>query len=318
MPIPTPDQALAIVEALLARRPDRVEPFKPAVGGNDSHGFRVRAAADELLLKVKKRPGSPVGIYFHSRLAEAGLPVPELVAFGADAGPEGEACAIWEWIDGIPAEWDDDEPCPYDEAEFGELLRRIHDLAYDGPFGLFGDDLETRSFTAHPHLGPVSDSWAGFFHCAAAARHYFDNGYLDRQEADTLASLPDLLDHEFSQAPSRLLHMGDIMHNGNLLLDPESGSILAVIDYVESMAGDPRWELAWMDYYFGRQPGKPFDMTRFRAAYDTTHDPDDRLGRFYLLGILLFEKLLWFDPESPRGRGSIDTVKEILRSFGEL
>ena len=107
------------------------------------------------------------------------------------------------------------------------------------------------------------------------------------------------------------------MHNGNLILDPESGKILAVIDYVESMAGDPRWELAWVDYTFGANPSnsKFFDMARFRAAYGTAHDPEDPLGRFYLLGILLFEKLLWLDIESPRGRGSLATVKRILRGF---
>ena len=138
---------------------------------------------------------------------------------------------------------------------------------------------------------------------------------LDRQEADILASLPERLHQEFSEAPSRLLHFGDIMHNGNLILDPESGKILAVIDYVESMAGDPRWELAWVDYYFGPQPSKFFDMARFRAAYGTDHDPEDPLGRFYLLGILLFEKLLWLDIESPRGRGSLDRAREILRGF---
>ena len=222
-------------------------------------------------------------LYFHSRLVEAGLPVPELVAFGADAGPEGEACAVWEWIDGVPAGWASGEPCPYDEAEFGELLRRIHDLEFDGPFGFLGDDLQKRSFTPFPHLGPFSDSWSEFFHCDQAARHYFDKGYLDRREADILASLPRRLHDVFSQAPSRLLHLGDIMHNGNMILAPESGRILAVIDYVESTAGDPRWELAWMDYYFDQFPfdRSPFDIARFRAAYGTDYDPEDSLGRFY-------------------------------------
>jgi hypothetical protein len=311
------EQALSVGEELLGRRPDCMEPFHPAVGGDDSYSFRLWADGDEMLLKIKKQPGSPIGVYFHGRIREAGVPVPELIAFDSNAGPGGEACAIWEWIEGKPAEWEDTEPCPYDEAEFGELLRRIHDLRFDGPFGLLGDDPSARSFQSHPDLGPVSESWPGFFHCDRAAQRYFDKGYLDRREADILSSLPDRLSDELGQAEPCLLHMGDIMHNGNMIFDPGSGRIFAVVDYVESMAGDPRWELAWVDYYFtdlglGRAP---FDMARFRAAYGTDHDPKDPLGRFYLAGILLFEKLLFFDPASPRGRWAIDRVKSILDTF---
>jgi len=302
---------------MLGRCPDRIEPFRPTVGGDDSYGFRLSAGGDEMLLKIKKRPGSPVGLYFHGRLKQAGLPVPELIAFGSNAGPGGEACAIWEWVEGKPAEWGPGEPCPYDEAEFGELLRRIHDMRFDGPFGFLGDHTPTRSFATHPDLGPVSESWAGFFHCDRAAQRYFDKGYLDRREADILSSLPGRLGDELGRAEPRLLHMGDIMHNGNMILEPSSGRILAVVDYVESMAGDPRWELAWLDYYFTYLPfGRaPFDMTRFRSAYGTDHDPAGRLGRFYLAAILLFEKLLFFDPSSPKGRWAINTVKSILDTF---
>jgi len=271
-----------------------------------------------MLLKIKKSRGSPVGVYFHGRLRKAGLPVPELIAFAPNAGPCGEACVIWEWIEGEPAEWEPPDPCPYDEAEFGELLRRIHDLRLDGPFGFLGDPASAgRSFTSHPDLGSVSESWPGFFHCARAAQRYFDKGYLDQREADILASLPDRLVDLLVRPEPRLLHMGDIMHNGNMILEPGSGRILAIVDYVESMAGDPRWELAWLDYYFADLPfGRAaFDMARFRAAYGTDHDPRDPLGRFYLAAILLFEKLLFFDPASSIGRCAIETVRQILASF---
>lgn len=314
------EQSLSVAKELLGRRPDRMEPFHPIVGGDDSHSFRLWVGGDEMLLKIKKHPGSPIGVYFHDRIKEAGLPVPELIAFDSNAGPGGEACAIWEWVEGEPAEWEPSEPCPYDEAEFGELLRRIHDLRFNGSFGFLGDDPPARSFTSHPDLGPVSKSWAGFFHCDRAAQRYFDKGYLDRREADILSSLPDRLSDELGRAEPCLLHMGDIMHNGNMILQPGSGRILAVVDYVESMAGDPRWELAWVDYYFTDLPfdRRPFDMTRFRAAYGTTHDPSDPLCRFYLAGILLFEKLLFFDPASPRGRWAINTVKSILDTFDRI
>jgi hypothetical protein len=312
------EHPFGIAEALLGRRPDRVRPFHPSVGGDDSHSFRLWMGKDRMLLKIKKRPGSPIGVYFYTRIKEAGVPVPELIAFDACAGPRGEACAIWEWIEGEPAGWGPDQPCPYDEAEFGELLRRIHELSFDGPFGLLGDDLPVRSFSSHPDLGPVSETWPGFFHCERAARRYFDKGYLNRRESDILSSLPHRLSDELGKAEPRLLHMGDIMHNGNMIIDSGSRRILAVVDYVESMAGDPRWELAWADYYFTEHPfGRaPFDMARFRAAYGTDHDPRDSLGRFYLAAVLLFEKLLFLNPASSCGRWAIETVKGILGRLG--
>ena len=314
MPKVTLEHARLIAAELLGRPPDRVESFHPIVGGDDSHSFRLWVGHDGMLMKIKRQPGSPIGVYFYRRIRDAGVPVPELIAFDPSVGPRGEACAVWEWIEGRPAEWEAGEPCPYDEAEFGEILRRIHDLRFDGPFGFLGDDPPARSFTSPFGLGPVSESWPGFFHCDRAAQHYFDRGYLDRREADLLASLPDRLRDELGRAEPCLLHMGDIMHNGNMIVDPGTGRILAVVDYVESMAGDPRWELAWVDYYFSDYPFNPvcFDMARFRAGYGTDHDPEDALGRFYLIGALLFEKLLFFDPESARGRWAIEMVKRIL------
>ena len=313
----TYEQALSTAEELLGRFPDRIEPFHPTVGGDDSHGFRLWAGRDPMLLKIKKRPGSPVGVYFHRRVKDAGVPVPALIAFSPTAGPGREACAVWEWIDGKPADWGPGEPCPYDEAEFGRILRCVHDLRFDGPFGFLGDEPPASASPCLPDCGPVSESWQGFFGFERAARRYFDKGYFDKNEADILSSLPIRLSDELNAAEPRLLHMGDIMHNGNMIVEPNTGRIIAVVDYVESMAGDPRWELAWVDYYFEQNPFARacFDMARFRAGYGANHDPNDALGRFYLVAVLVFEKLLFFEPASPRGRWAIGTVRSILRTL---
>jgi aminoglycoside phosphotransferase (APT) family kinase protein len=314
---PTFEQAMATAERLLGRAPEHIEPFAPRIGGGDSHGFRVWCDRRPMLLKVKKSIGSPIGLRFHRIAREAGVPVPEMIAFSPRAGPLGEACAVWEWVDGVPAEWGPGEPCPYDEAEFGRILRCIHGTPCERPFGVLGDGPLASDWTFTPDLGPTSETWAGLFHCDRAARRYRDKGYLGAREADLLASLPERLSDELNAAEPRLLHMGDIMHNGNMLLDRVSGRILAVVDYVESMAGDPRWELAWVDFYFAQYPpARPgFDMARFRAAYGTDHNPDDRLGRFYLLAILVFEKLLFYSPASPRGSWAVSTLKRTIREL---
>jgi hypothetical protein len=313
-----PTMAQAICERLLGAAPERLEPFHPKTGGDDSHAFRLWSGREAMLLKVKKHAGSPVGVYFHGRLREAGLPVPELIAFDPKAGPNQQACAIWEWVEGRPAEWGPTESCPYDEAQLGELLHRIHELRFDGSFGFLGDDPPARCFSSHPGLGPVSDTWAGFFGCEWAARRYRDAGYLDSTEASLLASLPGRLGGKLNEAEPRLLHMGDIMHHGNVLVDSR-GRIAAIVDYVESTAGAPRWALAWFDYYFtpsAREPVAPFDLARFRAAYGTDHDPGDMVGRFYLVAVLVFEKLLFCDPGSPRGQWAIRTLKDNVQVIG--
>jgi aminoglycoside phosphotransferase (APT) family kinase protein len=269
-----------------------------------------------MLLKVKNQPKTPEGVYFHARLKSAGLPVPDLVAFAPSAGPRGETCTVWEWVEGLPAEWEVGLPCPYDEAELGELLRRIHDLGFDADFGFLGDDLARRTFSL-PDLGPTSTRWAGFFHCDRVARLYLQKGYLNPDEAEILSSLPDRLSDELSHVERRLLHLGDVMHNGNLIVDPGTGRIRAILDYAESTAGDPRWELAWIRYYFADYPFErsTFDLDRFWDGYGAEYGSNDPLGRFYLAAILLFEKLRFYDPESARGRWAIETIKNILRDF---
>jgi hypothetical protein len=312
----TVDQAQSIAAALLRARPSACEPFLPSAGGADSTSFRLRFGGERMLLTVKRRTRSPVGIYFHARLRAAGLPVPELLAFSPDGGPRREACAIWEWIEGLPAEWGPGEACPYDEADFGELLLSIHSLSFDGAYGFLGDDLARRTFSL-PGLGPVSPDWPSFFHCDALAGRYLEAGYINMEEARVLASLPDRLVRELGNRPRRLLHMGDVMHNGNMLVDPGSGRIRAILDFSESTAGDPRWELAWVHYYFADLPGerRKFDLDRFWSGYGGVFGSDDVLGCFYLAAVLLFEKLLFYDPASGQGRWAIATVRRILRNF---
>jgi aminoglycoside phosphotransferase (APT) family kinase protein len=308
------DQAIEVIRGLLSVSPQNVSRYIPEVGGNDSYSFRFRAEGEALLLKVKRSVSSPIGVYFYRRLKAAGVPVPGLVAFSPTAGPQGEACVIWSWVDGRPAHWNPGEICPYDEAVFGELLRQIHDLSYEGDYGLLGDDPNRRTFSPLPDLGPTSRAWLDFFHFDGAARRYAEMGYLSPQEADLLSNLPGWM--PFWETPKRLLHMGDIMHHGNMIIGP-GGGITAIVDYVESMVGDPRYELAFLDYYFSQYPfARPaFDMSRFREGYGTDHDPEDDAGRFYLLSILLFEKLLFYRPDTPRGQWGIGKVKELLKSY---
>jgi aminoglycoside phosphotransferase (APT) family kinase protein len=307
--------AKALARKLPGRAPTRVEPLWPRVRSNDCYAFRIEIGGQPMLLKVAKRPRVPMGLYFHHRLREAGIPVPELIAAGPGEGPGGANCALWEWIEGrSSADWPRGSPCPFDEAEFGELMRSIHSLRFEGPPGLLGDDLASRTYTWGPGIRPVGGTWAEVFDCRAAAERLAERGHIKREEAEVFAALPDRLSPELNAAECRLLHM-DL--RSNLLLDPATGRIRAVVDYTESFAGDPRFELALVGYWFMDRVVHflPFDMPRFRAAYGATHNPRDARGRFYLAVLLACDEVPGCDPTSTKGQWSIATFRSVLASF---
>ncbi len=246
--------------------------------------------------------------YLRNRpLGEAGLPVPELVAWHPSVGPEERPCAIWEYIDGDQANWLKLKACPYDEAHCGELLRRIHALDYEGSFCFPGDE------GCNPHLGPCVDSWSDMFPVAKAARSYFDQGRLNRRQADLLVSLPEQLASELGRVEKRLLHM-DFLYNGNLILERGGKRIISIVDGAESMSGDPRLELAYFDFGYPGS-GWTFDMERFRAGYGTEHDPQDPLGRFYQLNYYLFERFDYYYVNGDRGERYQEEIKALLDTF---
>jgi aminoglycoside phosphotransferase (APT) family kinase protein len=103
----------------------------------------------------------------------------------------------------------------------------------------------------------------------------------------------------------------------NLILHPDTRRVRAVVDYTESFAGDPRLELAVVDFWFTDRVAHflPFDVHRFRAAYGTDHNSRDALGRFYLAIILACDEIPGCDPTSPKGQWSIAAFRSILDSF---
>ena len=265
-------------------------------------------------MKIARRQGAePLGLYFHGRLREAGLPVPPLVASG-ESTLKGRPSTIWEYLDGDQALWRGRGPCPYDEAECAELLLRIHALDFDGPFCFLGDEPPDRKF------GPASDAWAEMFPYDRATRSYFDQGLIDEKEASILFCLPHLLDEELGKVKKRLLHM-DFFFNGNLILQPGAGRIVGVVDYAEAMAGDPLFEVAVFERH--HLPDKHvFDIQRFRDAY-VSYDPDAPLLRFYVLSLLLFERLMHdyvrenLESTTLRKKDELflDQVRRLVRTF---
>ena len=298
----------------MGRAPESIEAYRPRSGGGESRCFILHHEGQAFFMKIARRQGAePLGLYFHGRLRDAGLPVPALIASG-ESTIKGQLSTIWEYIEGEQSRWPGRGPCPYDEAECAELLLRIHLLDFDGPFCFLGDEPPDRTF------GPASDTWAAMFPCDRAARSYFDQGLIEKKEADTLASLPSLLGAELSQVKKQLLHM-DFFFNGNLILDKGTKRIIGIVDYAEAMAGDPLFEVAVFERH--HLPDKHiFNINRFRDAYGS-YDPDAPLNRFYVLSLLLFERLMFgyvkYNLESTtldkRGRLFLDQIRCLVHSF---
>jgi aminoglycoside phosphotransferase (APT) family kinase protein len=261
------------------------------------------------LLKVMVRPGLPLGAYFHSRLQQAGIPVPELIAFAPDGGPGGAAaCGMFEWVEGTAADFDSHEPPPYDEAELGSILRRIHDLRHEPGFGRLDD----HGATSH----------RGWMDWVADLVEWSVSACVTRRAlrphlAESVLSLPACFACGLRAAPPALLHYGDIMHNGNMIVDPPSRRILAVVDFSDAIVGDSRLELAWVDLYFGAHGyfGRGFDLARFRLAYGDEADPGDPLRLFYA-ALALVTMLTYVDPGSERGRHHQMLLQDIVSRLG--
>ncbi len=260
-----------------------------------------------MFLKVQRNvQAEPVGVYFHQRLQEAGLPVPELIGLDRGEDRDGRGASIWEYIDGVQAHWQDDSFL-LDEGECGEQLRRIHDLTFDGPFCFLGDDPPERWF------GPASDHWGEMFPCEVASKDYYDQGLLTRDEADILCSLPSRLHPQLEQVEKRLLHM-DYFYNGNLILSKEGRRIVGILDYAEAMAGDPLLEIAIIERHIDN-PRLPFDVERLLSGYGLRLDRDAPLYRFYTLAILIFERLFYSYANEKKGPAFLDRIKSLLATF---
>jgi hypothetical protein len=303
----TVSEAAQLAEALLGRHPERLEPFRAAYGGDTSVNFRLWVQGQRKLLKVSTRPGMPIGAYFHSRLRDGGIPVPDLLAFSADGGPGGTACGVFEWIEGTPAEFDSHQRPPYDEGDFGRLLRAIHDLRHTPGFGRLDDD----GRTSHERWG----DWITQL-IANSVATCSDRGVFGQRLGESLCRLPQRFAAEIAAAPPALLHYEDIMHNGNLIVDPDSRRILAVVDFSGGMVGDPRLELAWVDLYFGAYGyfGRGFDLTRFREGYGDDGNLRDPTRLLYVC-LALTTMLTYVDSASARGQHHLNLLKETVSAI---
>jgi aminoglycoside phosphotransferase (APT) family kinase protein len=248
-----------------------MEPEPIASGGAHSQIYACQTSDGERVLRIGQGRQGFYTHYFPERVRwqnwldqhwaitharQAGVPAPEIVASNRDLG-----AMLMKRLPGVPIDSRYDEVwqgCPYDEREFGRLLRRLHSIRPSG-YGPI-DDFGSALFT----------TWGAFLSAAAhsAIQTCRERGSLPNALCEALEQswLPRLSNVEYDEPC--LLHM-ESLGFANLLYDPATRAITGLLDYEDCLGGDPLFEFVWMSYYFEHDDPEQthFDFARFRSSY---------------------------------------------------
>jgi aminoglycoside phosphotransferase (APT) family kinase protein len=309
---------IPLLERELGQRVERIAPLVPEAGGAHSAVFDLTTDDGSFVLRIPRGrqgyytaylpPAADPDDWLDCRWALAiaqqlNLPSPRL----ACSHRRGPRFVVLTKLDGVPiSDYESWDGCPYDEAEFGAILGRVHAVV-PGGFGPI-DDAGRTYFT----------SWSTFLTAVA------DRVLTTCQERGSIG--PELhatlrrhwypaLGGLWRERPA-LLHL-ESLGFANLLYDPPSRRITGLIDFEDCMGGDPLFELTWMEYYFGDRASEQqyFDYARFARGYGPWPE-DERASRLYR-GLMLLEKLTWIDPVGRRAREHRERLEGLYRELAE-
>ena len=288
-----------------------IEPEQVTGGGGHSRIYACKSEIGELVVRECKGPQGWWTDYFPDRVdphrwmdqawaieaaRTAGVPAPEILH-----SDRTKCFTVQRRLPGVPIDdrYEDWAPCPYDEAEFGALLARLHAVS---PAGWGPIDDAGRA---------LFDSWPSFLIAAAQAalRTSLERGALGAELAGALDArwLPQL--RELCIERPALLHM-ESLGFANLMIDPAARTITGLLDYEDCIGGDPLFEEVWMHFYFEHDGPSPFDFERFESGYGELRK-DASSARLYRVFPYL-DKLRWIDPESARAERYRETLNEAL------
>ena len=267
---------------------------EPHLGGGHSQIFACRTSNGDYILRVCQGQQGYYTHYFPHLLhgddwldqrwatdaaRAAGIPAPQIIRTDRE-----RRWVVMTRLPGLPidSEYEHWMRCPYDEAHFGDLLQRMHDIVPAG-------------------WGPIDDAghalfatWPDFLLAAArsalatcGARAALAPALHSRLEACWLPALAAL----HLERPA-LLHM-ESLGFANILYQPETRTISGLLDYEDCLGGDPRFEFTWMRFYFERDGPEQyaFDFTRFAQGYGAI-DWEDPVYQLYRPFTYL-DKLRW-------------------------
>ncbi len=287
-----------------------IEPEPIATGGLHSQIFACNSEAGQLILRVCKGSQGWWTAYFPARVdqhmwvdqawavgkaRQAGVPAPEIVL-----SDRAERWTVLRRLPGVAvdADYESWQGCPYNEEEFGAILKRLHTIT---PSGWGPADDRGRT---------LFDSWPSFL--VAASRSALEtararNAITSDLCQDIKANWLPLLSRVDAGTPA-LLHM-ESLGFANLMYDPGTRKLTGLLDYEDCIGGDPLLEFLFMRFYFEHDhegtyrrdswlTQRHYDFERFAAGYGNAQDNADRISLYQPFPYL--DKLRWMDPQSPR------------------
>ena len=276
-----------------------------AVANGDDFAIRVphRGTGWSARLIGATEYHSIAGVYAATCLSALGQPVPELVAMERDTALFGAPFAVWKRVRGVhmadySEEW---TKWPYPEEQWGRFLRACHSIEPIRGAGPVDDE----------GIGLCS-SWGEFIRRISASHI---SQYASHLPPSFKADWDCVMERCAPLLDSRSVRLLHLESNGycNLILDPDTHIIKAVVDFEEVTAGDPLFEIVYMAWHLGKagiadHGGKTcFSWRRFQRRYGDIEWKHPLIPTYR--AVILLEKL-WGEDRQSRVRRLIRIVQE--------
>ncbi len=249
------DQVSGAVGRVLGWSPDVVRPV-PCFAGNQV--FRVRRGTEFFFLKAGSAQDTAREHAVLGRLAEADVPVPEVVVADLTGDLFGRPSLLVRHIGGAPLEGP--------EPEFADAcrhLRVVHSITLDGYGSVESEDGALRG---------VDDSWQATLQGRAdGLLQVADSGLIDRQLAERAhAELTRRIASVVGMSPACLTH-GDFHPRHTYAF---GGHVTGIIDWGDATAGDPLYDFGRIFHSALWSAGVEQAEKQLERALDGYGDPD--------------------------------------------
>jgi aminoglycoside phosphotransferase (APT) family kinase protein len=300
---------IASLEAAIGERVLSTDALAGPDRGSHSHVFIVRTLESEYVMRIPKGSQGFCTRFVESHIdrsrwfdqrwatelaRELGIPAPRIIYSSRQDPQSPVKFVVMERLPGVAinSAYEQWHGCPYNEAHFGAILRKLHATPVAG-------------------AGPIDDSgrtyfpsWNTFLQAMAdqAMQMCLTRGSIDDRLYEGLRNTWYPLLDELADVAPRLLHLESLGFS-NILYDPATRKITGLLDYEDCIGGDPLFEFAWMYYYFGNRASgqKYFSYGRLLEGYGDHSEPESRLAVYS--PFMWLDKLSWIRPDSARADG---------------
>lgn len=315
---PTPDVGRAVRETV-TRHVNRPAGEVTALGGAEERRvYRVDTGDGPVVVKVLGRTGlRAAGCgYAVAALRDAGIPTPRLLAVDRSGTHFPTPVAIYECAPGVPASrWQLEQHPTASEMgamlrDLGGYVRRMHDIETPGGFGKLTDrGVGTSRSWPNALFNKRQRARSGEKLRTLDIGSLADAGVISGPIVAELEAVVDAAGPRLERPAPNLVH-NDITLK-NVLVDPTTGAVTAILDLHNALGGDPLFDLARFRYFYrGRGLLEPL-----LDGYGS--EPHERADVFaFYVVVVTLEKLTWLrgreDRFPERAAGDLAYLRETL------